>query len=268
MNIGEKIKELRKKNNLTQEKLADFLNVSCQAVSKWENGIACPDLSLIAPLTRLLHISSDELLGLDKKTDDSLRAEFDAAYNEYKSSRDIGRELHEKAYHTASDAVREYPREFRYLEWLASSEYDLAVDEDAEHDGSLEFFDEMIDNSIRHYEIIIENCTDQKIRNRAIWGMILALSFTGRKDEARWYAEIVYPEKQEKTRDDAIELCLEGDELLIYRQKTVDDSLSNILLSLDKLENFTYVTKSNTAKTREEKVTVLRSAIKEYLSAD
>ena len=38
MNIGEKIKDLRKKNDLTQEKLADYLNVSYQAVSKWECG--------------------------------------------------------------------------------------------------------------------------------------------------------------------------------------------------------------------------------------
>ena len=64
MNIGEKIKELRKKNDLTQEKLADYLCVSYQAVSKWECGLSCPDLSLIGPLTKLLHVSADELLGL------------------------------------------------------------------------------------------------------------------------------------------------------------------------------------------------------------
>ena len=82
MNIGEKIKELRKKNGLTQEKLADCLCVSYQAVSKWENGAASPDLSLIAPLTRILHVTADELLGIGE-------AEPDARYEELKKEYDL-----------------------------------------------------------------------------------------------------------------------------------------------------------------------------------
>lgn len=50
MNIGKKIKLLRKENEITQEKLAVYLNVSCQAVSKWENETTVPDISLIVPI--------------------------------------------------------------------------------------------------------------------------------------------------------------------------------------------------------------------------
>ncbi|MBO5299217.1 MAG: helix-turn-helix transcriptional regulator, partial [Clostridia bacterium] len=46
-NIGQRIRELRKKNDLTQEVLADFLGVTYKAVSKWECGLSMPDLSLI-----------------------------------------------------------------------------------------------------------------------------------------------------------------------------------------------------------------------------
>lgn len=40
MNIGLKIRELRKKRGFTQERLAEYLNISSQAVSKWENGVS------------------------------------------------------------------------------------------------------------------------------------------------------------------------------------------------------------------------------------
>ena len=43
MNIGAKIKDLRKKRGITQERLAEYLNISAQAVSKWENGKSVPD---------------------------------------------------------------------------------------------------------------------------------------------------------------------------------------------------------------------------------
>ena len=45
--IGKKIKELRIKNNLTQQELASKLNVTYQAVSKWENGKNLPDLVIL-----------------------------------------------------------------------------------------------------------------------------------------------------------------------------------------------------------------------------
>jgi len=86
MIIGKKIKELRKKNDLTQEKLADYLCVSYQAVSKWETGISSPDLSLIVPLTKLFHVSADELLGLNEAEPDKRREELEAAHeNTYKT---------------------------------------------------------------------------------------------------------------------------------------------------------------------------------------
>ena len=81
MNIGERIKVLRKKNNLTQERLAELLCVSCQAVSKWECGVSCPDLSLIPALTKLFHVTSDELLGLNQVHADEKQKRFDELYH-------------------------------------------------------------------------------------------------------------------------------------------------------------------------------------------
>ena len=73
--IGEKIKEYRQKNHMTQEQLATCLNVTFQSISKWETGVSSPDLSLIIPITKLFHISADELLGIND-------VESDKRYNE------------------------------------------------------------------------------------------------------------------------------------------------------------------------------------------
>ena len=62
MNIGEKIYNLRKKKNLSQEELANILNVSRQSISKWETGESTPDLDKIVPLCNFFEISTDEFL--------------------------------------------------------------------------------------------------------------------------------------------------------------------------------------------------------------
>ena len=62
MNFPEKIIYLRKKNGLSQEDLAEKLNVSRQAVSRWEQGSAMPDAANIMAISRLFSVSADRLL--------------------------------------------------------------------------------------------------------------------------------------------------------------------------------------------------------------
>lgn len=64
-NFGSTLKELRKKRGLTQEQLAEYLGISSQAVSKWENNISYPDVSLLPVLANYFQVSTDELLGVD-----------------------------------------------------------------------------------------------------------------------------------------------------------------------------------------------------------
>ncbi len=62
MDIGTRIRESRIKRNLTQEELGKMLNVTPQAVSRWENGISLPDVSMIPLLSEKLFVSVDYLL--------------------------------------------------------------------------------------------------------------------------------------------------------------------------------------------------------------
>ena len=66
MTLGENIKELRIKNNLSQEDLASKLNVSRQAISKWEKDIALPDTNNLIMLSKLFGITLDELVNQDR----------------------------------------------------------------------------------------------------------------------------------------------------------------------------------------------------------
>ena len=64
MNYGQKIAELRKSNKLTQAELGTKLNVTAQAISKWENNLSEPDIDSIRKMCELFEVSVDEFLGL------------------------------------------------------------------------------------------------------------------------------------------------------------------------------------------------------------
>lgn len=62
MNLGDKLYELRKSKNLSQEEVAEKLNVSRQTISKWETNQSTPDFDKILPLCELYNITTDELI--------------------------------------------------------------------------------------------------------------------------------------------------------------------------------------------------------------
>ncbi len=84
MILGEKLSILRKQNGFSQEELAEKLNISRQTVSKWENGLAIPELDGLIALSTLYHISIDRIvknddecnIPLSKSEDKTERAEL------------------------------------------------------------------------------------------------------------------------------------------------------------------------------------------------
>lgn len=71
--IGKKLAELRKARAITQEKLANRLGVSRQAVQKWENDSAMPDIAKLIMISELFGVTIEELLGIDIKDSNNLR---------------------------------------------------------------------------------------------------------------------------------------------------------------------------------------------------
>ena len=83
MNLGEKIKSLRKEKNISQETLANHLGLSFQAVSKWETGVTMPDVSMIPAIAYYFGISTDELFDYSRyETEKNVEAIVDE-YSKY-----------------------------------------------------------------------------------------------------------------------------------------------------------------------------------------
>ena len=86
--LGKRITQNRRRLNMTQDKLAEQLGVTAQAVSKWENDLSCPDITMLPKLADIFDISTDALLGIPPKNQvfeaEIIRedAEDDAAENE------------------------------------------------------------------------------------------------------------------------------------------------------------------------------------------
>lgn len=100
MNMNEKIKELRIKKNLTQQQLADILNVSAPAVNKWEKAISYPDITLLPVLARALDTDINDLLSFKETLTSNEIANF---LNEI-SLKDF-----DTAYNMVIEKINEYP---------------------------------------------------------------------------------------------------------------------------------------------------------------
>lgn len=60
--IGQLLYNLRKEKNMTQKEIADLMNISDKAISKWERGLGCPDVSLLPELSQIFGVNIEELL--------------------------------------------------------------------------------------------------------------------------------------------------------------------------------------------------------------
>lgn len=160
MKIGEKIKDLRKERNITQEKLAEYLNISCQAVSKWENGTAAPDLQLIVPLANFFGVSTDELLG---KKDEIMQTDLEE-YRKKDSYLSCRGEVR-KSIELWRSAVAKYPGNFECLCNLAYCLFGAKSSSDFSDDQ--ETADIYINETIEICERILRDCTESCWRDGA-----------------------------------------------------------------------------------------------------
>lgn len=150
--IGEKIQHYRKKNDMTQEDLANQIGVSPQAVSGWERNCGYPDITLLPGLSHALGITIDELMGNDEM---SVRKDIEQFHQRFWQLN-----AREKLA-LATEYYRKYPEIYDIADTLVSVISGWGFAE------TPKYFTLMREAAER----IIENCTDNVIRCRAIAAM-------------------------------------------------------------------------------------------------
>ena len=217
--IGQKIKELRKKNDMTQETLADFLGVTYKAVSKWECGVTVPDLALIVPLARLLHVSTDDLLGMQRSEEDIRKVQYDELYQ---------KEHHPEQLELAKRAAAEYPGELKYVFWQADCMFMLAYRDYSDQES----FYHDLEKALKLYLVVFDHTCDSGLKMQSNAQIVLTLSGLKRFEEAKAYAER-YPVSPNPDIETVMGWALTGEDALKHRQqqiKTLFDEMLRIMI--------------------------------------
>ena len=157
--ISTVIRKLRRERNITQEEVAQALGVTYQSVSRWENGLAYPDIELIPKIAQLFHISTDMLFGTDLESMEEKIATHTRLIREVQDNP-------EQFYLTCRAAYEEFPKEYSFGIWLCRCYLEHGV---RPHEKHLKEIRAICRN-------ILENCPDEDYRLEAMRYIMIAES--------------------------------------------------------------------------------------------
>lgn len=188
--LGEKIKELRKRDGRKQEDLAAALGVTKQAVSSWEANGGCPDIEMLPVIANYFHITIDELFGYDSDRQIKLQSYLEQADQIFKSG-DTARLV---AF--LRDAVSEFPSawqlQYRLANALVSMGYQksephtiVAKGSDSfsyntEHNAQNEYWKE----TVALFEEVLKQDIDDDSRTATIFSLMWLYSWMGDQENA------------------------------------------------------------------------------------
>lgn len=217
--IKEKLKELRKKNDITQEQLANHLGISQQSVCKWERGEGYPDITLLPAIALYFGITLDELMGINEARIISAVDAYITTSHALLNAGDIKSdlELWKKAY-------KEFPQneqvKFNYMH---------ALDSYFMHDpkGNADMSTEII----RIGEELLNTTNDTEIREGVIQILCFAYNMSGNKDNAEKYANMACTSYC-VTRSELLADILTGKEATKQHQQNICDLIDLLALNI------------------------------------
>lgn len=174
--FSRKLKELRTKKNITQEQLARHLQISPQAVSKWERNEGYPDIMLLPRIALYFDVTIDDLLGIEKeRIKEQIKAWEDESYAHLaKGDVMANHALWEAAY-------AEYPNEEQVIDHYCHALWDVFM---LDTNKNRAYGEKMVALG----EDLLEITTDQDTRNGLIQILVYAYDELGDKEKAKKYA--------------------------------------------------------------------------------
>lgn len=191
MQIGNIIRKYRKERHMTQEEMARRLGVTTPAVNKWENHNSYPDITLLAPIARLLGISLDELLSYrEELTNDEIIALVQEADRRFK------KDSYAETYRWIREKIEEYPNCLQLI-------WQLAVILDAHRlTDAVEEPDQYDDFILDCYVRVLES-EEETLRTRAADSLFGYYMRKEQFDQAEKYLQYLSEQNPERKRKQA-----------------------------------------------------------------
>ncbi len=243
LNIGTKIHELRRRDERTQEALAEALGVTAQAVSRWESGGSYPDVELMPAIANYFHISIDELFGYHDDREEKIKSIIERADNVFaKQGRILFKgslsEDVEECIDMLRTASEEFPNEPKILLKLAQALFSWGyhkygeegrlndttgiIEESAEYNTQNVYWQE----SMRVYEKMLKSNPSPEDHEVAVCQLMHIYSRMGEYEKAKALANV----------QSAVSICKEvllplsavGEEKARYRAESLTALISRL----------------------------------------
>lgn len=220
LQIGKRIRELRRARGITQEKLADLLGVSFQSVSRWESDVCYPDMELLPVLGSIFDVTVDFLMGVDQYQEQKKIEEYLGQFQAAISTGDI-----DACIQIARAGVKEFPNHYGLLNKLMYALF-LAGDEDGNIPDWKENIEKYDAEITRLGERIRDYCPDQEIRLEAVSRLAFHHCENGRKEQGRAVYESLPSRRW--CRENAIWWALEEEEKLPFLRQSIRAACSEL----------------------------------------
>ena len=196
LKIGKRIKALRNRDGVTQEKLADAIGVTSQAISKWENEIGYPDIEYITPIANFFNVTIDQLFGHNRSESENKINEYCAKLDEmHRNWADVNTRID-----LARQALAEFPAAEKLLVRLATALWEKWSDDASDEcflfvDGKTVYnFDKVRatvgwEEPAKIMEELLATSVDDKIRSECRDILIRLYGTIGEKEKVYKLAE-------------------------------------------------------------------------------